>query len=203
MTRHRRTCRDSGPPREHRGGLGPRSAADLDAQGCAVIGPLLTADECAALAALYPHDAPFRSRVIMARHGFGRGEYKYFAYPLPDAIAALRDGALSRRSPRSPTAGTRRSASRRAIRPTHADVSRALPRGRPDAADAAAPAIWRGRLQLPAPGPLRRARLSAAGDRPAVAAGRAISPAASSCSPSSARACSRAPRSCRSSRARP
>ena len=68
-------------------------AADLDAHGCAVTGPLLAAEECAALAAAYPADDLFRSRVIMARHGFGRGEYKYFAYPLPDTIAALR-GAL-------------------------------------------------------------------------------------------------------------
>jgi uncharacterized protein len=65
-------------------------AADLDAHGCAVIGPVLPADECAALAALYPQDGPFRSRVVMARHGFGRGEYKYFSYPLPTAVAALR-----------------------------------------------------------------------------------------------------------------
>ena len=50
-------------------------ASGLDAQGCAVTGPLLTAEECAALAARYPEDKPFRSRVIMARHGFGRGEY--------------------------------------------------------------------------------------------------------------------------------
>ena len=63
---------------------------DLDTHGCAVIGPLLSPAQCADLAALYPSDAPFRSRVIMARHGFGRGEYKYFSYPLPDAIAELR-----------------------------------------------------------------------------------------------------------------
>jgi hypothetical protein len=65
-------------------------AASLDAQGCAVIGSVLSADECASLAAIYDDDARFRSRVVMARHGFGRGEYKYFAYPLPDAVAALR-----------------------------------------------------------------------------------------------------------------
>ena len=65
-------------------------AAELDAHGCAFIGPLLAPDECEALAALYPADAPFRSRVIMARHGFGRGEYKYFAYPLPEPVASLR-----------------------------------------------------------------------------------------------------------------
>jgi uncharacterized protein len=65
-------------------------AADLDAHGCALTGPLLDAQECAALAATYPSDELFRSRVVMARHGFGRGEYKYFAYPLLETIAALR-----------------------------------------------------------------------------------------------------------------
>lgn len=65
-------------------------AAALDAYGCATTGPLLTADECAALAARYDDEALFRSRIIMARHGFGRGEYKYFAYPLPDEVTTLR-----------------------------------------------------------------------------------------------------------------
>ena len=65
-------------------------AASLDAHGCAVVGPLLDAEACAALAASYDDDARFRSRVVMARHGFGRGEYKYFAYPLPDEVAVLR-----------------------------------------------------------------------------------------------------------------
>ena len=67
-----------------------RITAELDGFGAAVTGPLLTPEECRAVAALYPEDKPFRSRVVMARHGFGRGEYKYFAYPLPDALAALR-----------------------------------------------------------------------------------------------------------------
>jgi hypothetical protein len=65
-------------------------ASDLQGHGCALTGPLLTTEECAALAALYPQDEPFRSRVIMARHGFGRGQYKYFAYPLPEPIGVLR-----------------------------------------------------------------------------------------------------------------
>ncbi|MGN6115146.1 MAG: 2OG-Fe(II) oxygenase [Nitrobacter sp.] len=64
--------------------------ADLDAQGCAVLPNLLSADECETLAALYDDDAKFRSRIVMGRHGFGRGEYKYFAYPLPEPIASLR-----------------------------------------------------------------------------------------------------------------
>jgi hypothetical protein len=67
-----------------------RLAAKLDAFGCALTGPLLREEECAALAALYASDVPFRSRIVMARHGFGRGEYKYFAYPLPPIVEALR-----------------------------------------------------------------------------------------------------------------
>jgi uncharacterized protein len=69
---------------------------DLDAQGCAVLKGLLTSDECWAVSALYPDDSQFRSRVVMARHGFGRGEYKYFSYPLPDLIAALRPALYAR-----------------------------------------------------------------------------------------------------------
>ena len=65
-------------------------ATQLDAHGCAMTGTLLGPQECAALAALYVQDAAFRSRIVMARHGFGRGEYKYFASPLPDVIAGLR-----------------------------------------------------------------------------------------------------------------
>ncbi len=67
-----------------------QAASDLEAQGCAVLKGLLTPDECDAMAALYPEDKIFRSRVVMGRHGFGRGEYKYFAYPLPQPIAGLR-----------------------------------------------------------------------------------------------------------------
>jgi hypothetical protein len=62
----------------------------LDARGFAVISGLIASDQCRTVAAMYPHDAPFRSHIHMARHGFGRGEYKYFAYPLPGHIAALR-----------------------------------------------------------------------------------------------------------------
>src|SRR5437868_12536253 len=64
--------------------------AELDAQGCAVIEKLLTQQQCTDLAALYPDDSRFRSRIVMGRHGFGRGEYKYFSYPLPEIIAELR-----------------------------------------------------------------------------------------------------------------
>jgi uncharacterized protein len=70
-----------------------RIEAELDARGCAATGAVLTPDECAARVARYDAEQEFRSRVVMARHGFGRGEYKYFSYPLPEPVAELR-GAL-------------------------------------------------------------------------------------------------------------
>jgi len=59
---------------------------ELDAQGCAVLQGLLSPEECRAIAAYYPDDNHFRGRIVMGRHGFGRGEYKYFSYPLPELI---------------------------------------------------------------------------------------------------------------------
>ena len=67
-----------------------RIARELDEHGCAMLPGLLDARECGALAGLYPRDDPYRSRVVMARHGFGRGEYRYFDYPLPDIVGGLR-----------------------------------------------------------------------------------------------------------------
>ena len=67
-----------------------RVSQDLDTEGSAVVEEILSPDQCQALAGLYPKDDIFRSRVVMERHGFGRGEYKYFSYPLPDLIVALR-----------------------------------------------------------------------------------------------------------------
>ncbi|MFP2896763.1 2OG-Fe(II) oxygenase [Corallococcus sp. 4LFB] len=63
---------------------------ELDARGCAVLEHLLTPEECEALALLYDVEDTFRSRVVMARHGFGRGEYKYFDHPLPEVVTELR-----------------------------------------------------------------------------------------------------------------
>jgi len=68
---------------------------ELDAHGCAVIGPLLTHPECAALRAAYADNAAYRKRVVMAQHGFGRGEYKYFASPLPPLVSDLRTSLYS------------------------------------------------------------------------------------------------------------
>jgi hypothetical protein len=72
---------------------------DIDAYGCAVAPKLLSPETCQALAALYPDDARFRSTILMARHGFGRGEYKYFAEPLPELVAALRQNLYPRLAP--------------------------------------------------------------------------------------------------------
>ena len=63
----------------------------LDAVGCALVPKVLLPAECVALARHYDDDARFRSRVVMARHGFGRGEYKYLAYPLPEIVQRLRE----------------------------------------------------------------------------------------------------------------
>ncbi len=76
-----------------------RIEAELDAGGVGLTGPLLTPAECAALSGLYSEPQHFRSRVIMARHGFGRGEYQYFDHPLPPLIATLRRHAYSRLAP--------------------------------------------------------------------------------------------------------
>src|SRR5262245_14267044 len=81
----------STPLTEHVAALDWRGiGAALDANGCAVVKGLVSSEACAALAAVYDADDAFRSRIVMARHGFGRGEYKYFAYPLPAVVGELR-----------------------------------------------------------------------------------------------------------------
>ena len=70
-------------------------ATDLDARGWAILPGLLDPATCAAIAAGYDDPAQFRSQVVMARHGFGRGEYRYYRYPLPDPIAGLRTALYS------------------------------------------------------------------------------------------------------------
>jgi hypothetical protein len=65
-------------------------SGELSAYGCAVIEKLLTPQECAKIADLYSHEGHFRSHIRMASHGFGKGEYRYFKYPLPDMIGGLR-----------------------------------------------------------------------------------------------------------------
>lgn len=73
-----------------------RVACNLNGQGWATTGPLLAPAEREVLTGAYERDTLFRSTVVMARHGFGRGEYRYFAYPLPDLVGALREGLYRR-----------------------------------------------------------------------------------------------------------
>jgi hypothetical protein len=74
----------------------PGIDAALNAGGYAVIGPLLAEAECAELSTGFDADAAFRNRVVMARHGYGQGEYRYYSYPLPPLIAALRTALYPR-----------------------------------------------------------------------------------------------------------
>jgi uncharacterized protein len=76
-----------------------RILADLDTRGVATTGALLTPAECAALAAMYPDETAFRSHIIMARHGFGKGEYKYFSRPLPALVDGLRSSLFPQLAP--------------------------------------------------------------------------------------------------------
>ena len=73
--------------------------SELDQVGAAVLPKLLTPQECRTIAALYPREEHFRSHIVMARHGFGKGEYRYFRYPLPDLIGSLRTALYPRLAP--------------------------------------------------------------------------------------------------------
>ena len=72
---------------------------ELGSVGCALLPGLLTPEECREIAAMYPDDSRFRSHITMSRHGFGRGEYKYFTYPLPRPVAELRTGLYPHLAP--------------------------------------------------------------------------------------------------------
>jgi hypothetical protein len=76
-----------------------RVATDLDARGSAVIEGFLDPEECRAIAAMYHAEERFRSRIVMGRHGFGSGEYRYFAYPLPEPVAELRTAVYPHLAP--------------------------------------------------------------------------------------------------------
>ncbi len=147
-----------------------KTAADLDAQGCGVIAGLLSAQECLALAALYPDDHHFRSRVVMARHGFGRGEYKYFAYPLPGLIADLRWALYA---PLSDVANRWNDAMGIDIRypDQHAAFLQRCHDARSNPPHAALAAVCCRRLQLFASGPLRRTRFPDTGCHSTVRSG--------------------------------
>ena len=74
----------------------PALTGELDTFGCAVLKRLMTPEECARIAALYQHEEHFRSHIHMARHGFGKGEYRYFKYPLPELLGGLRTALYPR-----------------------------------------------------------------------------------------------------------
>ena len=76
-----------------------RVSQDLNAQGSAIVERLLSPNECESIASLYPRDDIFRSHIVMGRHGFGRGEYKYFNYPLPGLIENLRTAVYPHLAP--------------------------------------------------------------------------------------------------------
>jgi hypothetical protein len=77
----------------------PAITTHLDGNGWAVLNQLLSPDECHSISGLYDADDVFRSHIMMARHGFGRGEYKYFSYPLPDIVARLRTALYPQLAP--------------------------------------------------------------------------------------------------------
>ena len=119
-----------------------RVATDLDADGVAVAGPVLDADGCAAIAALYDDDARFRSTIDMARHRFGEGQYRYFATPLPDVVTELRAACWPHLLPIARDWADR--TGQPAPWPDDArGVARDVPRRRPAAADPAAAALRR------------------------------------------------------------
>ncbi len=77
----------------------PRVESELDAQGWAMLPNLLTEPECATIAQLYAREEGFRTRIVMSGHGFGRGEYRYFAYPLPPLVEGLRTALYPQLAP--------------------------------------------------------------------------------------------------------
>ena len=126
-------------------------AVDLDAYGCAMAKGVLLGDECGELAALYRQDAPFRSRIAMSRHGFGRRRIQVLGLSASGnrGDAAQYALSLSRRS-RQPLESV--DEDRGALSGPARDISGAVPPGGADEADAVAAVIRRRRLQLPAPG---------------------------------------------------
>ena len=143
--------------------------SDLRAFGAAVLDKLLTPDECQDISALYPREAYFRSHIHMARHGFGKGEYRYFKYPLPTLVADLRAELYARVAGFANEWNARMNIATR-YPEQHSDYLKICHRCGTDASDTAAAAIRTGRLQLSAPGPVRRSRLPSANHRSAVGA---------------------------------
>src|SRR5262249_44217813 len=132
-----------------------------------ILSQVFSAEECQQLAALYPQNEPFRSHILMARHGFGRGEYKYFAYPLPTVIADLRSALYEHLVPIANSWEASLSSTIR-YSDEHADLPLALPCSSADQTDATALAVRVRRLHLPTSGPLRRGCVPNSGDHSAL-----------------------------------
>ena len=113
--------------------------AEVNAFGCGLIGPLLDDRECAEMAALYADDTRFRATINMAQHRFGEGQYRYFAEPFPSAVVALKDALYPRLLP--------------IARDWWTKLGRATPW--PDTADTHSVEVRLGRLERPAPRPVR------------------------------------------------
>ena len=135
-------------------------ASNLNSHGCAVLEGLLTADECKSMAALYSDDELFRAHIHMARHGFGKGEYKYFRYPLPALLHTLRPLLYSRVVT--------------IANEWNARMKVALPQSGASPPDAASAAICDRRFQLFAPGLVRRTCIPVAVHDPIVPAWRRL-----------------------------
>src|ERR1700688_834242 len=118
-------------------------AGELDNYGCAVLPKLLSREECRAIAALYPDESHFRSHIQMVRHGFGKGEYRYFKYPLPDILHGFRT-ALYPHLARLANEWNGRMENPPALSRQPCVVPRALPRRRSDAPNTAPAAICSG-----------------------------------------------------------
>ena len=100
MIAHARTTSSQASPADRAAGRDwDALEGELDSHGTALLEALLRPEECREIASWYADDGRFRSHVTMARHGFGRGEYKYFAYPLPDFVATLRRDLYARLAP--------------------------------------------------------------------------------------------------------
>jgi hypothetical protein len=142
---------------------------ELDSRGCATVGPLLTERQCERIISSYDEQSFFRSTVVMARHGFGRGEYKYFSYPLPRIVQDLRTelyGSLAGIANRWNSIFRRRDS----LSQDPQSVLRSLPSRCSIQTNATAVEIWRRRFQLSSSRPIRKARVSVADRLPIVEA---------------------------------
>ena len=119
---------------------------ELLQNGFTLIHGAISPNEAISLRALYDDDALFRSRIVMERHSFGKGEYKYFANPLPESIHTLREGLYEKLVPVA-NEWMRQVRAHDGVSSDAAGLLASLPRRRAEPSDRAAPAIRKGRLQ--------------------------------------------------------